>query len=915
MKNNIILATVSGTKIVTGKRFDDIVRATLRRIGGALNNDSLGWVSEIVYKYLLSVNIPYTEALVDVQRLEPLAIQRLWIASRLGIGKTLVAGDVANLFTQLDAIAPFGWGINDMWLNEEIFTLPQLGAVVQLRETKQPTYDDYVELFTPFLKENKMTGRDTNGQEYDVAPDGRWTVTDAPASRGIGNDTDDGDNDDTFTFTLKVPPEYIEPPKRRRYIVVPNNLGNTLSDYAEVVYDDVERMVFEEAARNIKTQAPNNTAYQYQQDLDAMSSKAKKLEVELQVTKDAADKQKAVLREEITKIREKAETAIAEANDAVTQLSSGAAAIGIVIQITHPSYDEESLEEGQLVRLHKGIAAGSIGRIVQIVDNHQVMVEVVDRYENVTGVRMLYNYRPYSDVLLIENEESIAPAYNHQYVVGSEVYAEVKPEGVAYKTQVRATVMSTPTVAGDMVIQVQDGEEYTVNVGYSGFITVAEDLNGWGYVVVRGELRPVAFPKRSDIEVGQTVLLNDAGQIIEQADVLPQFGDIYTFKKVVAGKVSEFLNKDGATVICYNVCQEPLQDGDTVLMDASNTVAYTKYVVEQESNVFSQDTGVSWDDIGGCEDAKQAFMEAIEYPITHAEMYAAYGMKPPKGIMLYGSPGTGKTMIAKAAVTSLKKFHGSDADTAFIYLKGPEVLSQWVGVAEEKIRNIFKQARAHKEKHGFPAIVFIDEADAILRQRGSSKSSDVDKTIVPQFLAEMDGLEDHACILVLATNRPDSLDSAVTRNGRVDRKVKVNRPDAAVATQILNLYLRDVPLKKGLTNQQVAEYTVTKLFDPTLAIKAIKFKTGMELLTLGQVVNGAMLKGIVDLAKSSALCRDLAAKKATGVTLEDFKQALRTTWEENLNVNYDEDLQDIVGTRYKDVVGIEKIEGIPNAIA
>jgi proteasome-associated ATPase len=179
----------------------------------------------------------------------------------------------------------------------------------------------------------------------------------------------------------------------------------------------------------------------------------------------------------------------------------------------------------------------------------------------------------------------------------------------------------------------------------------------------------------------------------------------------------------------------------------------------------------------------------------------------------------------------------------------------------------------------------------------------------------MDGLDDHACILVLATNRPDSLDSAVTRNGRVDRKVKVKRPDASVATQILNLYLRDVPLSKGLTNAKVAEYTVTKLFDPTLAIKAIKFSTGIELLTLGQVVNGAMLKGIVDLAKSTALCRDLAAKKATGVTLEDFKQAVRTVWEENLNVNYDEDLQDIVGTRFKEVIGIEKIEGVPNVIA
>ena len=872
----------------------------------------MDWVFEIVYKSVLSANVVEPYAFDDIKQLTELDIQQVWIAAVSATPTIVSAGEVAHFFTELDKIKRSD-ALTGMWIDESILTTKQLNFLAEIRVRMVPLYGDYEELFTKFFEENKMTGRDTNGQEYDVAPDGRWTLPDAPFSRGLGNDTDDGDDDDYDDPYPALKKVLEEKPKRRLLISVPKNSGKTFGDYAEVTYDDVERLVFQEAAKNV--QAPNNTAYQYQQDFDALASKAKKLEVELQVSKDAADKQKTALREEITKIREKAETAIAEANDAVTQLSSSAAAIGIVIQVTHPSYDEESLEEGQLVRLHKGIAAGSIGRIVQIVDNHQVMVEVVDRYDNATGVRMLYNYRPYSDVLLIENEESIAPAYNHQYAVGSEVFAEVKATGVAYKTQVRAKIIGVPTVAGDTVIQVQDGEEYVVNVGYSGFITVAEDLNGWGYVVVRGELRPVAFPKRSDIEVGQTVLLNDAGQIIEQADVLPQFGDIYTFKKVVAGKVAEFLNKDGATVICYNVCQEPLQDGDTVLMDASNTVAYTKYVVEQESNVFSQETGVSWDDIGGCEDAKQAFMEAIEYPITHAAMYSAYGMKPPKGIMLYGSPGTGKTMIAKAAVTSLKKFHGSDADTAFIYLKGPEVLSQWVGVAEEKIRNIFKQARAHKEKHGFPAIVFIDEADAILRQRGSSKSSDVDKTIVPQFLAEMDGLEDHACILVLATNRPDSLDSAVTRNGRVDRKVKVNRPDAGVATQILNLYLRDVPLKKGLTNQQVAEYTVTKLFDPTLAIKAIKFKTGMELLTLGQVVNGAMLKGIVDLAKSSALCRDLSAKKATGVTLDDFKQALRTVWEENLNVNYDEDLQDIVGTRYKDVVGIEKIEGIPNAIA
>src|SRR5208283_4208865 len=174
--------------------------------------------------------------------------------------------------------------------------------------------------------------------------------------------------------------------------------------------------------------------------------------------------------------------------------------------------------------------------------------------------------------------------------------------------------------------------------------------------------------------------------------------------------------------------------------------------------------------------------EAIELPFTHKDIFAHYNKKPPKGLLLYGPPGCGKTLVGKATTNSLANIFGAKAiSSGFIYVKGPEILNMYVGESGRRIREIFQRGRKHFDKYKFPAVIFIDEAEAVLSERGTSRSSDVDKTIVPMFLSEMDGLDENHAIVMLATNRPKMLDPAVVREGRVDRHIKVSRPTVETA--------------------------------------------------------------------------------------------------------------------------------------
>lgn len=311
--------------------------------------------------------------------------------------------------------------------------------------------------------------------------------------------------------------------------------------------------------------------------------------------------------------------------------------------------------------------------------------------------------------------------------------------------------------------------------------------------------------------------------------------------------------------------------GDRVIVDQSMHAVLGCLGKQASVHKFSMDGVVTWDDIGGQEDAKAALKEALELPFENKELYAKYGMTPPKGVLLYGPPGTGKTMLAKAAATSLAKTHGESAKGGLIYVKGPALLSKWVGDTEQAIRELFITAREHKKTHGYPALVFIDEADAVLGKRGGETSGArfMAGTVVPQFLSEMDGLEDSGAMVLLATNRPDTLDPAVVREGRVDRKVRVTRPQREDALAITNIHLRGRPTKDA---ELVAEKVVHELYRTD---RVVAESNGVY-LTLGGVCSGAMIASVVERATTKALKRDVESKRktASGITLGDVQWAV-----------------------------------------
>lgn len=276
---------------------------------------------------------------------------------------------------------------------------------------------------------------------------------------------------------------------------------------------------------------------------------------------------------------------------------------------------------------------------------------------------------------------------------------------------------------------------------------------------------------------------------------------------------------------------------------------------------------VKWDDIGGLEQAKQDLIEAIEMPHKHGDMFKAYGKRQIKGVLLSGPPGCGKTMLGKATASALADIYGKERSrTGFLYVKGPEILNQYVGQTEATIREIFDDARRHHEEYGYPAVVFIDEADAILATRGS-RNVGIGNTIVPMFLTEMDGLEANTAIVVLATNRPDILDPAIVRDGRIDRKIAVTRPSKDNAIGILAMYMAKVPIHKSFDRENLVEGMATEVF-------ADHRRIGERYMR--DCVNGAMLAGLVDLAVSGAIHRDVVKgnKKPSGVMDTDVLAAL-----------------------------------------
>lgn len=409
-----------------------------------------------------------------------------------------------------------------------------------------------------------------------------------------------------------------------------------------------------------------------------------------------------------------------------------------------------------------------------------------------------------------------------------------------------------------------------------------------GVVQVGGAALEINLP--NGCRVGDQVkILVETSQAVSKADQPIVFGPVVTVERTDNGRC--YFDSMGGQQMSASIAEAmPFPNpGDRVQLDQSGTVALLN--LGRDKTKFSLETApnVTWDDIGGLEECKEAIREAIEYPRAFADTYAAYGQKPSKGILLYGPSGTGKTLLAKAAANSV-----GDGGGAFIYVKGAELLSKWVGESESTVRSLFARAREHKKLTGNVAVIFIDEADALLGMRGGGGLvSAMTATIVPSFLAEMDGLEDSSAFVILATNRPDTLDPAIVRDGRIDRRIRVGRPNHKSTIDILHLAMRG---RLCGDFETLAPKVADLLHSDLLRLYQIGFDDGNEYVRFRDMLSGAVITGVVNRATAIAIRRDRAAKHHRGIQLADLDLAVRESFREMAGVNHFEVIAERIET-------------------
>jgi proteasome-associated ATPase len=399
------------------------------------------------------------------------------------------------------------------------------------------------------------------------------------------------------------------------------------------------------------------------------------------------------------------------------------------------------------------------------------------------------------------------------------------------------------------------------------------------------------------LAAGCTVLLNENMVLVDQRDV-DGLGMVRRIAQILDGGRLVVADTSGNVSVVRRgsaLSQIALSVGDRVSVDPSGRLALDELPNEDATELVLEETpNVTFDDIGGLDTQIERIRDAVQLPFLHRALFERYDLNPPKGVLLYGPPGNGKTLIAKAVAHALAEGSGTGSGV-FLSVKGPELLNKFVGESERLIRIIFKRARERAES-GRPVIVFIDEMDSLLRTRGSGVSSDVETTIVPQFLAELDGVEQLDNVIVIgASNRVDMIDPAVLRPGRLDVKIRVDRPGAAQAKQIVRHYLTDdLPLDPDMDADALAGILVSDIYarEERRHIADLRDEQGRwSPLYMADIVSGAMLRNIIDRAKTHAVKQSIESGSDIRLDAQLLGAAVEEEYGESADSVLDADAQ------------------------